>query len=836
MLNLSRFRPRPLALAVSPILLSVGLSAQAQLEEVIVTAQKRAETTQETPISITALTESALEQRGITNTEDLIGEVPGLNGFSAPGSRGTTSISMRGFAAGNPANLSLDPAVAIYFDGVYVGKMMGSSMDVAELERIEVLRGPQGTLYGRNSTAGAVNFISKKPMGEFGFRVKGTVGDYDERGLKFNLDLPAIGQVGEGAGKLSAALGYQMRERDPFYDNTNPDKAGFDSMDREAWRAALMWEATDSFTAEYTYDYSELDESSQLSKVVGFTPLDVNGTSRVAAMQGILQGAQFWATLPGTDPRITERWIPSLQKTIAAYQEAEASGRTRPKSATADNTPIAQNEIEGHALTLTWDAGDWGALGDVTFKSITGYREMETFVFGDLENLDSTLDENGVGLYSDLVHLTLGQLYAPASGYSYPLLDSLWSFIDERGAFHSKQDTRSVYEQFSQEINMMGSTDSLEYVLGLYYFDDEGTYDRAAVFAAPLSGNETQKYTTTTDAKAAFGQVTWTPEGFDQRLALTAGLRYTEETKDIDYDYSAFNTPFNPAGVPRRQIYREQDFDNLSGTLTLAYQLTDDMNGFLRYATGYRSGGFNGEVLDNPYDEETIEQWEIGVKSDWWDRRLRINGSLYTYTYEDLQTSQIKTEGGSTTSVIANAGEAERWGGELEVQVMPVEDLILSMSYAYVTGDFEKFPELCGPNGTCLRTDNRAKRGASPGNQLNLTADYVFARTSIGDVRGYLAVNWQDEWIESALWTNANVNGEPVIYDHSVMDERTLVNGRLSLESVKVGDGMLSVSLWGKNLLDDDYPIYSINFGGLGLITEDYGPPRTYGVDIAYEY
>lgn len=829
--------PRPLAVALSPLMVAASLTGQAQvagLEEVIVTAQKRVESSQDTPLSITALTANSLEQRGITNTGNLIGELPGVNGFNAPGSRGATSLSMRGFGGGNPANLSLDPAVGVYLDGVYIGKLAGSGMDVAELERVEVLRGPQGTLYGRNSTAGAVNFISKKPIGEFAFRVKGTIGDYDERGLKANLDLPAIGEVGEGAGRLSAAFGYQNRERDPLYDSRS-GLEGYDSLDREAYRLSLMWELNDSFTADYTYDYSDLDEASQLNQVTGFNPLDAGGNvSRVAALQGLLQQAQGWAAIPGTDPRIGERWIPSLQETIADYQELSAAGEARRKSGASDFNPRAVNEVDGHALTLSWEAGELGFLGDVSFKSITAYRELETFVFGDLEDIDSSLNANGVGAYSDLVHLTLGQLYAPSSGFAYPFVDGLWNGIDSLGAFHSKQDTTSQYEQFSQEVHMVGTTDRLEYVLGLYYFEDEAEYERNAIFAAPLNGAGTQAYNTTTDAMAIFGQTTWRPAGFEERLALTVGLRYTEETKDIDYNYSEVVGPFGV--TPARSVYREENFYNLSGNFTVAYNFTDDLNGFLRYATGYRSGGFNGEIFDNAFDEETIEQWEIGIKSDWWDRRLRVNGSLYTYTYEDLQTSQIKTDGGAATSQITNAGEAERWGGELEIQVAPIEDLVVGVTYSYVTGDFEKFPELCGTGESpvCVDTTDAAKRSA-PGNQFSVSADYVLARTELGNVRGYVQANWQDEWNESALWT-AVVNGQPVIYDHIGMDERTIVNARLSLEDVKAGPGNLTFTLWGKNLTDDDHPTFGINLGGLGPITQVYGEPRTYGLDVTYEY
>ncbi|WP_116364939.1 TonB-dependent receptor [Parahaliea mediterranea] len=836
------FSPRPMAVALALALSPGALPALAQgnaLEEVVVTAQKREESSQDTPISISALSETAVTNRDIRNTEDLIGQLPGVGGFSAPGSRGATSLSMRGVSGGSPANLSLDPAVAQYLDGVYIGKLVGSSMDVAEIERIEVLRGPQGTLYGRNSTGGAVNVITKKPTGEFGLRANAKVGNYNFRELKLNMDLPSFGTVGEGLGEVAFNIGYQTRLRDGVYDNNSPGGDDFDELDRQAWRAAVNWTITDNFYVDYIYDHSELDEAGALQQVVGFTPVDAAGNvSRLTALQGTLAAAQGMAAIPGADPRIAGRWIPSLQQTINAYQNALDRGESRADDGVADFTPRSDNTIDGHNLTLTWEAGDLGALGDVTFKSITGYRELENNVFGDIEDIDSRQDANGIGAYSDLVQLTLAQIYGAEIGlFGTPngaIAGSLWNGIDTIGAFHTKQNTFTGYDQFSQELQMVGSTDRVEYVLGAYYFEDEGEYRRNAIFAAPLNGAGAQFYDNATDAWAGFAQATWTPGWLDERLAFTAGIRYTEEEKSIDYDYKENVTPF---GVnPAQAVSREESFSNTSGNFTVSFQATEDINTFVRYATGYRSGGFNGEVFDNAYDEETIEQLEVGIKSDWWDRRLRINGSLYTYVYDDLQVSQIKTDGGAATSVITNSGEADRWGGELEFLVAPIEDLILGLSYSYIDGDFEKFPAVCGTNvpATCLPADNAAKRGA-PSNQLNFTADYVFARTSFGDITGYVQANWQDAFYESALWT-AVVGGEPVIYDHQVMDERTIVDARLNLESIPLGNGSLRVTAWGKNLTDDDYPTFSINFGSLGLITEQYGLPRTYGLEVSYEY
>ncbi len=153
------------------------------------------------------------------------------------------------------------------------------------------------------------------------------------------------------------------------------------------------------------------------------------------------------------------------------------------------------------------------------------------------------------------------------------------------------------------------------------------------------------------------------------------------------------------AGTARNEASNDKSFDNVSGSFTVAYQATDEINTYFRYGNGYRSGGFNGEAFNSaPFEEETIDQYEIGAKSELWDGRLRINGALYTYTYDDLQVSTIETVNGTPTTNIDNAGKAERWGGELEVLVAPIDDLVVGLSYAYIHGDFDEFPDLCGTN------------------------------------------------------------------------------------------------------------------------------------------
>jgi iron complex outermembrane receptor protein len=825
------------AVILASTAVSAGVTyAEAVLEEVLVTAERRVESLQDTPIAITALTSESIEKRGITSADDVYASMPGMNGFSAPGSRGVTSLSIRGISGGSPANISLDPAVGMYLDGVYIGKMLGSALDVAQIERIEVLRGPQGTLYGRNATAGAMNIISRKPLGEFAIDATAGIGNYGRQTLKTNIDFDSLGQVGEGAGKLTGAVSYLSKERDGFYKNYSggPD---FDTLDREAWRAALRWQPSEKVTVDYVYDHSDLDEINTLQKVVGFTEGPTYGGNRLNFLRNtVLPSAAALAAAPGADPRISARWLPSIQKTIDAYEKVVANGQGRPDGGGADSTPITQSEVDGHAVTAEWQLGEQGVLGDVTLKSITAQRQTETYVAGDLDGIDSSLDASGVGAYNDSLHATFLQLYGPSVGASSPIVDGLWAAVDQLGAGHSKQDTRSEYEQFSQEFQFIGATEQLDYALGLYWFDDESNFDRRAAFAMPLAGRDAQKYTLESEALAVYGQGTYRFAQLQDRLALTLGLRYTEEQKAIAYNFGAVATPFGTS--PAKASSNDENFYNFSYNLTVAYDITEDINGFVRYATGYRSGGFNGEVFNNSFDEETIDQLEVGIKSDWWNNRLRVNAGLYAYEYKDLQTSALDSTSGSVTSSTINAGKAERWGSELEVAVAPTEGMVVSLAYTYINGDFEEYPDTCA-NGECIDGSAEAVRGNSPRSKVNASMDYTFAHTEIGDFNLFVDSSWQDTWEQVGLspsLVNDGATRRPFLYTNSSMDARTLVNARLSLSKIPVDTGDLMVALWVNNLTKDDYPSYGINFQGLGLITEQYGDPRTFGMEVRYRY
>ena len=318
---------------------------------------------------------------------------------------------------------------------------------------------------------------------------------------------------------------------------------------------------------------------------------------------------------------------------------------------------------------------------------------------------------------------------------------------------------------------------------------------------------------------------------------------------------------FNPAN-PYQQLPQstyglsdDESFNNISGTLTAAYQLTESSSVFLRYATGYRSGGFNGEslstdILGNPaankYDEETIKQLELGYKSKLWRQRLQLNASLYHYTFDDAQVSTIGlTPGGAVNTSIVNAASATRTGGELELTALVTPDLLVSFGASFVSGDFDEF-EFCGASTNCYYQDgvvindkfvaDHAERSNSPDTTINVAVDWTAARMSFGTLNVYMDASWRSDVSSAALWMSAQSDGDLIVYDAMMFDGYTLVNSRISLDDIEVGDGNLSVALWAKNLLDEEYQTFGINFGSLGIETRQWGSPRTVGLDLSYSF
>lgn len=749
------------------------------LEEVIVTAQKRSESLQDTPISISAYSADSLEAMGVYETADVGAYTPNLNVKKQPSSSDNYGYSIRGVASGETSLLS-EQTVGVYMDGVYIARNTGSAFDIVDLERIEILRGPQGALYGRNTIGGAINLITAKPAEEFAFKQKFSVGNRGKFRSNTTVD---TGDLGNFYAKLS----YNMSEHDGLVKNSALGNT-LGANESDAYRIALRWTPSDDFTLDYTYDNSERKSNATLSQI-----------THVRGAQQMFGG-------------------PIYQQAAAAASQDRRSQLSMGLSPDKGNT----SDIEMHSLTMEWE------FENFTFKSISAYRDWDSKA-GSTEF--ESFQSDGVNVIS----------------FAGPVAAGTWVSPFAAGR-------HSTNEQWTQEFQFQGGLldDRLQYTVGLFYFEEESyesnpqTVTLPAAFilgfapnASPLCGvtcvgkdlvlpTSTFIYGAENDSTAVYGQFIYSAT---EQLDLTLGLRYTKDNKEVFLDKGSFQT--NP----------DDSWSNFSPSLTANYALNDDISMYATYSTGYRAGGFNARaasVVDfgTSFDEENVTNYEFGIKSDWFDSRLRVNAAIFALDYQDAQVSQFKAGESGASSIISNAGELDTKGLELEITAIPFEGLTVIGSWGYIDTKYTEFisgrtdPVTASPapsaNADPLTGNEDISDVAipahAPQNSGSLILRYDFEPTSWGSLTAQIDAAYTGEFVYHAQLNK---------YDRS--EEQTLINARMTLSDIPVSKGNLSVAAWVKNLNNEEYREWGIDFGSLGFTIDSFQELRSYGIDIVYE-
>jgi len=720
--------PRTLKILCAAISLAAGSAVLADnlaLEEVVVTAQKREESIQKTPISLAAFSSADLENKGINSLVDLRSEVPNLQLTPHPNSTVTTRVFMRG-VGNNDDQITQDPSVAVYLDGVYVARSQGLAADVADIERVEVLRGPQGSLYGRNATGGAINFITKAPeLGRFGFQQALTVGNRDLFRSRTQADLP----LGDTA---ALELSYLKVSKDGWVKNPGTEVSRWGDEDRKAYRAALHWQPLDNLDVRYSYDHSQIDDTP------GF----------------IVYAPNF----------------PELAK--------------RPSSGSPFVQGLVPNDVtaQGHNLLISYDVND-----ALTLKSITGYRKLDNFT--NQNYLTDALTGTG----------------NPLAG----LFAGIPTFVT---VFDSSQ------HQFSEELQASGDAfnSQVEYVGGLYYFSEKAdSYDTTT----SIQGLDQRWVTIDNSAYAAFGQATYTPPILDDQLHVTVGLRYSHDHREATMD-TLHNgaAPFNGDG--------KKSFHDVSPSLIVAYDIDTDVNVYGKIAKGYKTGGYNvrapAATFDNGFDPEHLISYELGMKSQWWENRVRFNSALFLAKYTDIQVNVQSDPNNPSITDVLNAGKATISGAEMELSGRLTEGLTASLNYAYLDASFDEVRDATGKN-----VASQFQFPEAPHNSYAANLQYEFPATPIGVVTALVDYSWQSEKFSAS-------NSKPANGTRFIIDDYALLNARLSLSEIPVGKGELRTSLWGRNLEDKHY--YTSLFDLRVASGAFYGEPRTYGLDVVYQY
>ncbi|MBK6277656.1 MAG: TonB-dependent receptor [Gammaproteobacteria bacterium] len=734
----------------------VATAAEAGLEEVVVTAQRREENLQETPLSITALGADALTDIRATDIAGISNVAPNLHIAPTIGGSVNAAINIRG-AVNSNNELSRDNAVGLYLDGVPISKTSGAIFDAVDLERVEVLRGPQGTLYGKNTIGGAINLITRKPSGEFGGAVSAGIGNENLYEARAGVDLPGFGEVGQGIGAVKARLSGFYRERDGFFENDGSSSDDFDNKDQWGGRIDVRFEPASCLTIDYAYDTFDLQQNP--------TMLAITDSSRFTAPASALPVVRA------------------------------ATSKDRPDSIANDGAFASDVEIDGHTLTVAYDM-DNTAIGDLTLKAISGYRELYTL---------SRTDMDGTQL--DMFRFWL----------------------------------ENDFEQTTHEVQLLGTTERVEYVIGAFYYEDEwDTYNPRWNFQFGRNNFDTLDRGAEDDSIAVFGQFTWTPNAFDDRLDLTAGVRWTEENKDV-YElwrqYSTFSVnPSNPrSGVFVRDasgapvfdatgnlipLEADDSWDEVTPMGVIGWRFSDDINGYAKISTGFKSGGFDGTATTNaafqtPFDPETLTAYEIGLKSRFADDRVQLNMAYFYNDYKDFQANQFVAAVIGT--VVVNAGDAEMQGAEIELLARPTANLDLTLNYGWLDTEYTSF--LVGG----VDVSDQREFAYSPENTVYAAVKYTFDPFSFGTLSLRADYSWKDDHFVS-------ITDDPT----TNIDAYGLINARAELAEIPVGNGSLRFAAWGKNLDDEEYWNTALNLGVLTV--NQWADPRSYGLEVGYEF
>ena len=742
-----------------------------KLEEVVVTAQKRVENLQETPLTVSAFDAGTIEQRGITDVGDLGSVAPNLIVSQNPASTANPAIYIRGIGESDTI-LTADSPVGLYVDGVIIGRAAGSLFEMIDLERIEVLRGPQGTLYGRNTTGGAVKLISSKPTDEAGVDLLLGAGNFNQYKVQTTLNSGTLGDTG-----IALQLSMYHQERDGTVDNLLEPDAARDpgSRDVDSGRFALRYDGNGSFNLDYAFDFSNRHGHANAFQV---RAMDAD----------IFEYLSNSAALGGTAPVVSNKHLDKLA---------------------LDFDGDIHDEVEGHTLSMKLELSE-----SLTLTSITGYRTWDN----DLTS--SAFDGNG-GM--------VGFLLSPA--ILAPPFTAVPLGIQPVDLFHTEG--KNHQDQISQEFNLIGTHGDFDYVGGLYYFEEKSSTVNPqfltlvipsptpipvapsvaySSFGVQLVANTVFDHTSR--SSAVFGQMTWTPSALEQKLSISGGLRYTEDKKRLE----------QASPLPRDL---SRSFDEYNWMVSASYQWTDDIMTFARASTGYKAGGFNARSVNNGYEPENIISYEVGVKSELFNQRVRANVSGFYSSYDDLQVTQFLAGSGGASSATLNAGEAEYKGVEAELTVVVTDAFQLLGSIGYVDRAFKRFDFRDPVTDEIVDISDTAKFQYSAGTTATLSAQYDTTLGNLGVLSARLDWIYRDE----IYWHAVNAYNEE-ISDGSV----GIFNARVALSEVNLGGWNLTVAAWGKNLSDESYLLSGIDFGGLGFAGVSYADPRTYGVDVKLEF
>lgn len=687
----------------------VAAEQESQLDDIIVTSRKRAagEVLQETPVAATAFGAQQLEEAGVEDLTDVGRLAPSVT-FQPSSQRGVQNFAIRGMGVSGTTP-SDEPAVGVFQDGVYWGSNYGALNDLFDMESVEILRGPQGTLFGRNVTGGAVNVRSGRPSftpsGEFTAGA-GSHGMMEASGV---VTGPLIGD------KLAGRMAVLARTLDGYFTRTQTGD-DYGTSDSFVIRPSLTFTPTDTFEITGLFEfYSDVGDP---TVVRGIAP----------------------CTIPACAPSLPTR-----------------EGYVTPRDfySVSPNEP-GSSDVE---VRLSVVEANWEIFGGV-LTSVTGWRDVSTRVLTDFDG-------------------------TPSAGFLQQIAQD--------------QDQFSTELRFAAEMNSF-----LSYTIGLYYFDQNFDFRERR----SLNNNATNIATRSNLANDSFAVFADADFNLTDRLTVTAGVRYTEETK------TARAAPFGRCSLDFITCTFSSEFDtsdeNVSPRISVSYDIADNQLVYASATRGFRSGGFSlrGTVLIEPYQAEEVTAYELGYKGDLLNNRLRFNAAVYNNTYENLQRTVLgvsATQG--VIQAVFNAAEATVQGVELETTVIVTDEFEINASYGYTDAQYDSFLGVANPG--------QRKFVRIPESTFAITGRYERTLANGGNI---------------VARASAQYTGEYFYDDPNLLRQEayTLIDANIAYTTPS---GAWTATLWGKNLTEEEYSPWGSTLGALGE-NRFPAPPRTFGVRL----
>jgi iron complex outermembrane receptor protein len=766
------------------------------LTEVIVTATKRETNLQQTPIAISVVGGAALESRHVESLLNLAdGAVPSLRVATFEARQSALTIGIRGIVPFDANQTARDQGVGVYIDGVYLGRQQGLNAALFDVERIEVLRGPQGTLFGRNTEGGALSIVTKSPTGDFGGRMSAGFGNYGAYNAELHQNLPAFNNI---AVKVDGLVQHQGS----FVKNPMAGQAGWGQYHRVGGRITALWKPSSAFSAEVSVDRARDENTPFYSQLLSFNPYG----KRVRT----LAEAQAVAAAPAG----TINPLPALLKVHTDRQKVSDIGTIQQPSV---------DDTGGVAATLKYKLTD-----DLELRSISAYRGVGT----------NQWDNSGIGSRNVFApnatfgRYSLSDLYQHQFSQEFQAVGRYGTQLDYVfGLYYFKENAK---ESAATPLTNQWNADGTAYTIRNSAGTPVGTagWERGTRLIQRASKAHAESY-------AAYGQATYTPPSMEN-LHITVGGRLTKDKRD--------GRLYMVGGKPTNFTFA---FDNsrFDPLVNVAYTAAPGINLYAKYSTGYRAGGANSRSQTfAAFGPEEVKAYELGAKMDLLENRVRLNLAAFAMNrtntqidFDNVDTTPGSPTLGQHTEETRNAAGTSRIRGlEVEVTARPMAGMTVGLAYAYTSAKIPSAPfPFAGNADVPQGTPFPVKVVYTPPNAATGFIDYDMP---VGDMtlRTHLDANYADaQYSFQSEFADVSPTGKLVRNVAVKGDKSFIVNGNIALADIAMAGGGASatLSLWGRNLFNKTF-VYRISAANRGTIG-DYGnlnPPRTFGVELSVKY